>query len=115
MAQPEIRAAAELMEKAYLDSSPRDISDGDWHLPYIHPEDWQEYPTWEPPETKAILAKISAARCARVSYLTQDGRRDHEADLMLYDRLVSADPMHASPLEHVATPNCRNMHRVDIH
>jgi hypothetical protein len=47
--------------------------------------------------------KVSAARCARVSYLTHDGKRDIEADLTLYDRLVEGG--HWSPLEHVATPN----------
>jgi hypothetical protein len=115
MAQPEIRAAAELMEKAFADSQPRDISDGMWHLPYIYPEDWQENPDFTEAESYAHLVKVSAARCARVSYLTHDGRPSHEADLNLYDRLVSADPMHASPLEHVATPNGRNMHWVDMH
>jgi hypothetical protein len=39
-----------------------------------------------------------------VSYLTHDGKRDPQADFALFDRLVSARPMHASPLEHVATP-----------
>jgi hypothetical protein len=50
------------------------------------------------------LRRVSAARCGRVSYLTQDGRRDLDEDLKLYDRFVTADPPHASPLEHVATP-----------
>jgi hypothetical protein len=56
------------------------------------------------------MLRISAARCARVSYLTHDKKVDLEADLKLYDRLVRPDdtiPMevntpHASPLEHVA-------------
>ncbi|WP_300679581.1 hypothetical protein [Nocardioides sp.] len=46
--------------------------------------------------------QVSVARCARVSYLTHDGRRDVEADLGLYARLVEARPPHWSPLEHVA-------------
>ncbi len=48
--------------------------------------------------------KVSAARCARVSYLTQNGTRDHSADFQMWDRLTSAFPPHASPLEHVARP-----------
>lgn len=46
--------------------------------------------------------EISAGRCARVSYLTHDGRRDVEADLALASRLRAGG--HMSPFEHVATP-----------
>ena len=46
--------------------------------------------------------KISAARCARVSYLTHDGTREIEKDLELHDRLKG--DRHLSPFEHVATP-----------
>jgi hypothetical protein len=45
---------------------------------------------------------VSAARCARVSYLTHDGRRDPEADILLYKRLLTSG--HLAPFEHVATP-----------
>ncbi len=48
------------------------------------------------------LKKVSAARCARVSYLTHDGKRDIEKDIELCDRLWS--DRHMSPFEHVATP-----------
>ncbi len=50
----------------------------------------------------AVLAKISVGRCARVSYLTHDGRRDITEDIALHDRLVGQVPLHASPTEHVA-------------
>ncbi len=46
--------------------------------------------------------KISAARCARVSYLTHEGTRSIDADITLYDRLKGEK--HLSPFEHVATP-----------
>ena len=52
--------------------------------------------------------KISVARCARVSYLTHDGSRNIDKDLDLYDRLVTAQPPHWSPLEHVAKPDPTN-------
>ena len=45
---------------------------------------------------------MCAGRCARVSYLTHDGRRDPAADLALARGLVENG--HMSPLEHVATP-----------
>lgn len=57
---------------------------------------------WADPRT---LAKISAARCARVSYLTHDGETpDAQKDLDLYKRLVGGKPLHASPVEHQAYP-----------
>jgi thymidylate synthase ThyX len=99
LAQPEIRAAAEAMRDAVHASTPTPRASGDWHLPYITDEDRTE--AGHAPDT---LRRVSAARCGRVSYLTQDGRRDLDEDLQLYDRFVTADPPHASPLEHVATP-----------
>jgi hypothetical protein len=97
LAQPEIRAAANAMRDAYLESVPTTVGIGSWHLPYLHDEE-QELGS-------ELARRVSAARCARVSYLTHDGRRSLDDDLNLYDRLVSADPPHASPLEHVATPS----------
>jgi thymidylate synthase ThyX len=97
LAQAEIRAAADAMQAAYTASEPTPVPQGNWHLPYITHEDI----SWLARES---LAPVSAARCARVSYLTHAGKRDPQADLDLYQRLVTADPPHASPLEHVATP-----------
>lgn len=95
LAQPEIRKAAVCMRKACEASEPRELEMGEWHTPYIQPDE-----IFIPSEAR----RVSAARCARVSYLTHDGLRDPSADLALFDRLVQADPPHASPLEHVATP-----------
>lgn len=96
LAQPELRAAAQAMNSAYEASVPRRLTAGQWHLPYIRGA--------ELPELLSRALMVSAARCARVSYRTHDGRRDIDADLNLYDRLIAADPPHASPLEHPATP-----------
>lgn len=96
LAQPEIRAAADAMRAAYDGSTPTEVGDDDWHTPYVRDDE-----TDLDVETRK---RISAARCARVSYLTHDGRRDLSADEELYDRLVTAEPPHWSPLEHVATP-----------
>lgn len=110
LAQPEIRVAAEMMRDAIDASTPQELFFEEWHLPYIDDED-REWAAYRNPErelgksTYPTLCRISAARCARVSYLTHDGKRDRQADLDLYERLTSADPMHASPLEHVATPD----------
>lgn len=94
-AQPEMQKIAKLMKEAYNSSTPTEKSFKDWwHLPYLQPED------------EALQAgdkqAISVARCARVSYLTHDGKRDIDADLKLYERLKTSG--HWSPFEHVARP-----------
>jgi hypothetical protein len=110
LAQPEIRTAAELMQAAYRDSEPQPLGENDWHLPYVQPDELGVYVVDHKnaqttiTEGYELLVKLSAARCARVSYLTQDGIRDWDKDFELYERLVSADPPHWSPLEHVARP-----------
>lgn len=106
LAQPEIREAARAMRAAYEHSSPQRVQLGEWHLPYLTSDDLKE--AYElglsKNDTTEIFKQLSAARCARVSYLTHAGKRSWKADLSLYTRLVTAYPPHWSPLEHVATP-----------
>jgi thymidylate synthase ThyX len=107
-AQPEIRILAETMRTAMEISQPKLLRRGQWHLPYV---DVSEEGSGDPsPETWRTAVQLSVARCARVSYLTQDGRvPDGELDLKLYERLVGAVPLHASPAEHQATPDFYNL------
>jgi 5-methylcytosine-specific restriction endonuclease McrA len=93
-AQPEIRVAAQLMQAALDASTPTPVPFGHWHLPLVQ-DDERDLPIDD-------LKKISAARCARVSYLTHDGKRDVAKDMELCERLWS--DRHMSPFEHVATP-----------
>ncbi len=93
-AQPEIRVAARLMFDAKAASDPTPVGLGEWHLPLVQ-DDERALPI-------EVLKKVSAARCARVSYLTHDGKRDIEKDIELCERLMS--DRHMSPFEHVATP-----------
>jgi thymidylate synthase ThyX len=120
-AQPEIRVAAEMMLAAYHASTPRKVGIGQWHLPYVSIEEQQEVRDWHDTNlvdferhTNEMLVSISSARVARTSYLTQDGKRDFGLDVGLYDRLTSAEPMHASPLGQVATPDPDNQHQVEV-
>lgn len=105
-AQPEIRILAGKMLRAIRDSAPERIENTGWHLPYFNMDDWEEVETQMGPRLAEETArKVSAARCARVSYLTHDGKKpDIEADLALFDRLAGGVPLHASPMEHQATP-----------
>jgi thymidylate synthase ThyX len=103
LAQPEIDAVARRMLDVVCNSEPLELDYGEWHTPLIQPDEVDLYGDlgedmgWARP-------RVSAARCARVSYLTHAGVRDVKKDLELYDKLVSADPPHWSPLEHVCTP-----------
>ena len=125
-AQPEIRELAVQVIRAREASSPRVLSVGEWHMPYILAEDHQrvrEYANdpefvkgiqalllpnsnyWFASPAELILLMVSAARCARVSYRTvEGGPTKFENDLELFQRLVRTQPVHASPTEHQATP-----------
>jgi hypothetical protein len=109
-AQPEIQKIAYMMEELYFTQEPLQVDANAWHLPYVYEEDHREaYINCASPKASNTislrnnyLCRISVARCARVSYLTHDGKRDHIEDLRLYNDLVTHVPPHMSPFEHVA-------------
>lgn len=123
-AQPEIRKLAQEIIAAKLKSAPKPLGINAWHLPYILPEDYEAvrdldseivesvssllaFPprSWFPNDAMMMLNMISAARCARVSYRTVEGKPTKvEDDLVLFERLIKTQPVHASPTEHQATP-----------
>lgn len=124
-ADPTFAVLAAKMQYAYETSTPTPRDDGDWHLPYVDQDDVDAVllhvfnpdtdviqPVFGTGDLEDIVTdmclKISVARCARVSYLNHDGKRSQiEEDLKMYERLVGAFPMHASPAEHQATPDKR--------
>jgi thymidylate synthase ThyX len=94
-AQPEMQQLAMRMQDTYSGCEPRHLAAGDWHLPLTPDLD----------DLRAVydedqICRISAARCARVSYLTHAGEREPAEDLGLFERLLKSG--HMSPLEHVA-------------
>lgn len=98
-AQAETQEIARMIRDAVAESKPvvRPMGEqrwdwGDWHLPYVTDEERADGTTDWP--------MISAGRCARVSYLTHDGKRDINKDFDLADRLINDG--HWSPLEHQA-------------
>lgn len=109
-AQPEIQKIAYMMRDLYYANTPEPIEVGECHLPLIDYETrlWAIEQTLADDrsahESKAdaqtMLKQIATGRCARVSYLTHDGKRDPQADIDLCDRLRSSG--HWSPFEHVA-------------
>ena len=69
------------------------LKPGQWHLPFVEVGD------------EATIS-LSVARCASTSYKTVDGfDMTPERAVALHDKLVAAQPMHASPCEHQATPD----------
>lgn len=94
-AEPHIQRIAYMLRDVYDASEPKWLEPGEWHLPLIGFDGDDELSSGD-------LPKVSTARCARVSYLTHDGRRDVAADIDLHDRLRQSG--HWSPFEHVATP-----------
>lgn len=97
-AQPEFQALAKRMQSVMGQSTPILLGNDEWHLPYVQPHEYDHYGV-------DILVKLSAARCARVSYLKHDNTDPKvEEDLKLYDRLITSKPSHASPIEHQARP-----------
>jgi len=108
-AQPEIKALADAMYEAQQESTPHLLQPGEWHLPYITDEEWawnRKQPDILRQLNLQVLRKCSVARCARVSYLTHEGKEpDVGRDLVLYTDLVGSRPLHASPAEHQATPD----------
>lgn len=101
-AQPEIMTAAYLMRGAMQASSPKTLTLKDWHLPLLNDKEQLLMQNFSMEE----LCMISVGRCARVSYLTHDGKRDPQADIELAQRLRNSG--HMSPFEHVAQPSLLN-------
>ncbi len=77
-------------------NTPTQTAVGGWHLPFVQSDELPHFDV-------GVLARVSAARCARVSYLTHDGNRSVGEDLKLFDRLCQGSGFgHWSPHEHVA-------------
>jgi len=107
-AQPEIRKIAIMMKELYDSTVPNsDLSlTFNWHFPLIETEEFIElYKTFSFEDIK----KICVGRCARVSYLTHDGKRDPQADIDLANKLLSSG--HMSPFEHAAEGLTSNLRR----
>jgi thymidylate synthase ThyX len=109
-AQPDIQKQAYMAQKEYFSSVPQVLQAGQWHAPYIRREEISDMADWLQKEDESLLAhfddipamvQISTGRCARTSYLTQEGVRNFSEDIKLHDRLRYHAPLHASPFEHV--------------
>lgn len=104
---PNICMLAYKMYQAMQESKPIELKTGEWHLPFVNigwngkgemcyaDEDFNFV------ELEQAI-KLSAASCASVSYRTE-GMTLEKAD-KIFDMLIKAEVIHASPFEHLATP-----------
>ena len=107
-AQPEIKALAEAMTVAYTTHLPVKLKPGEWHLPYITTATY--VPTGELQYFDEHFNRldledakiISASCCAQVSYRKNDP--GFTKAFKIWEQLIENDPVHASPIEHQATP-----------
>ncbi|PZP71876.1 MAG: hypothetical protein DI590_05675 [Methylorubrum populi] len=125
MAEPHIRDLAIAMKEAVAAyGEPSRLRPGEWHLPYFIPVEQKAiglvgYVTDEDRKTRFIregdevldtetARACSVTRCAQVSYTPfHEARLTVAEEVARHDALVSAQPMHASPAEHQATPDTR--------
>lgn len=100
-AEPHIHQLADRMHEALSASVSHVLQPGEWHLPYVDTAQLD----WSSPTDVASSIIQSVARCASVSYQTVDGKpMTFEKALEIYDKLLSAQPIHASPAEHQGYP-----------
>jgi hypothetical protein len=95
-AQPEFYQLAEQISWLLDTNKPERLELGEWHLPFV---DKDEYISCI--ELGYDPRLISGARCARVSYSSPD-LFDTEKDWKRAQMLLSSNPKHVSPFEHVA-------------
>ncbi len=83
-ARAEFQIIARIMRDAMRDSTPVELSKHDWHLPLVAPEELAENdPGW----TQREWARVSAGRCARVSFDTHGRYEEPEASIKRFARL----------------------------
>ena len=119
-ADPTIQALAYICYEAYRASTPRLLQSSEWHLPFVDTDtvnavsgfvldeeerDQKQFDQRSFDEhCNEIERKVSAARCAHLSYndLETGKRMTVERALAIYDKLTNSRPLHASPMEHQA-------------
>lgn len=106
-AQPEFFELADCIIKCLEQSDSILLSAGEWHVPYVKVERDEKgvihyYDSNGDELTKEDAIKVSASCCAQVSYRRNDDSLQKARDI--FARLIDSEPIHASPIEHQATP-----------
>lgn len=126
MADPTIAELARKMKEAYEASTPQLLKAGELHLPYVDKFTYYTNPSSEsdfsfcifedgkciPISTEQAI-KVSAARCAAVSFRNEDYGLEKSEEV--YARLVGDERKHSSALEHQATPIAKTVENIGTH
>lgn len=99
-AQPELKESVAIAHELYRTNKPLQLHPGQWHLPYVDDLEAEAIQNVHQHNDPLVVPKVSSGRCARLSYLTQDGKRSVGEDFRLFHDLKQNG--HMSPLEHVA-------------
>lgn len=117
-AQPEIQILAKKMKDALAASTPQVLTSGQWHLPYIKMKNGKYYQQLTIADVSAITGSgeameltlqdaiaISISACAQISYRQLDLSLAKAKKIFgMLNFMSTTEPIHASPLEHQATP-----------
>lgn len=106
-ADPTIQLLAQKTFHVFKGTTPQFLKPGEWHLPFINNEDWENCPDnfgSSVKEVEEVMKMLSASRCAHLSYndLETGAKMTTEKGLSIYKRLIESSPIHASPAEHQA-------------
>ena len=107
-AEIHIMDLAEKMWDAMNESTPKQLKEGEWHIPMRNKIDNDilldilEDDNFIDDKIENYLVKISTAMAARTSYTVVGEEKDIDYSKMieLHDRLIAQSPPHSSPLEH---------------
>jgi len=105
-ADPTFVELSSCMYDAYQASTPTLVREDDYHLPFITKKfdeaDNLHYYANDVEVDLETAIKVSISICCQVSYRLSDF--SVEKAIKIWDMLVTMNPVHASPLEHVASP-----------
>ncbi len=107
-AEIHMMALAEAMWDAKNESTPKQLKAGEWHIPYAdkinHETLFEEIGYEDPIAREELKVKIAVAMAARTSYTTVGDEKEisYSKLIEIHDRMISANPIHASPFEHCA-------------
>lgn len=94
-AEPHIHDLADMIYECVQNADLTIVEESRWHLPYVQ--------NCEFALEDEVLCKVSAARCARISYNPfNEEKANIKKDLELFEKLAGSRPIHASALEHQA-------------
>ncbi len=104
-AQPEFQIVARMVRDAMDQSEPRALAEGEWHLPLVTSAEVNNavgLHAYDRPDRLFNWAEVSAGRCTRVSFDTQDDVEPLDKSIDRFALLASSG--HWSPMEHPARP-----------